>query len=74
MTAVYTVRPNEVDDFFKAYQTSFGTQTVKVSIEPVWPPKETNEEVHERLLRSMEAQKRGEGVSMTMEQLEEMVK
>jgi hypothetical protein len=72
MKATYTLNPNEIGVFLKIFQTTFSDRPVRVTIE-TFSDTESQKETHARMLRALEAEKRGEFVqTMTIDELEVM--
>jgi hypothetical protein len=72
MKATYTLNPNEIGFFLKVFRATFSDRPVRVTIE-TFSDADSQEETHSRMLRALEAEKRGELVqTMTIDELEAM--
>jgi hypothetical protein len=72
MKATYTLNPNEIGTFLKVFQATLSDRPVRVTIE-TFSDTESQEETHSRMLRALQAEKRGEFVqTMTIDELEAM--
>jgi ATP adenylyltransferase/5',5'''-P-1,P-4-tetraphosphate phosphorylase II len=70
MTAVFQVLPNEREFFIDSFKKLLPGFSFKVTVESLSPEEETRQ----KMLRAIAADKRGEGITMTIEELKAMVK
>jgi hypothetical protein len=70
MTTTYHIKPNEVDAFLQIFRASFMANDLLVTVETL----PDTDDTYQRMVRSLEAEKRGELVhSMTVDELEAMI-